>query len=90
MAVEPRKGSYLTRESYYQYMIHLQDDIKNTGYDWRANLFDKTLSRYILSDTKRSLILGEIQKLMVYTIDKVSMIKKAMNYTVDKKYKYLN
>jgi hypothetical protein len=90
MAKEPRKGSYLTRESYYQYMIHVQDDIKNTGFDWRGQLFDKSISRYILSDTKRSLILGEIQKLLVYTIDKVSMIKKAMNYTVDKKYKYLN
>jgi hypothetical protein len=90
MAKEPRKGNYLTRESYYQFMIHVQDDIKNTGFDWRKNLFDKSISRYILSDTKRSLILGEIQKLLVYTIDKVSMIKKSINYTVDKKYKYLN
>jgi len=87
---EPRKGSYLTRESYYQYMIHLQDDVKNVGYDWRSNLFSKAISGYILSDTKRSLILLEIQKLMVYAIDKVSMIKKSINYTVDKKYKYLN
>jgi len=90
MATEPRKGSYLTRQSYYQYMIHIQDDIKNTGYDWRTNLFNKSISTYILSDTKRSLILGEIQKLLVYAIDKVSMIKKSMNYTVDKNYKYLN
>ena len=87
---DPRKGNYLIRESYYQYMIHLQDDVKNVGYDWRSNLFSKTISGYILSDTKRSLILLEIQKLMVYAIDKVSMIKKSINYTVDKKYKYLN
>lgn len=90
MATEPRKGNYLIRESYYQYMIHMQDDIKNIGYDWRNNLFNKSISNYILSDTKRSLILGEIQKLMIFAIDKVSMIKKSMNYTVDKNYKYLN
>ena len=71
-------------------MIHMQDDIKNIGYDWRNNLFNKSISNYILSDTKRSLILGEIQKLMIFAIDKVSMIKKSMNYTVDKNYKYLN
>lgn len=87
---EPREGKYLTRESYYQYMIHVQDDLKNTGYDWRNNLFKKSVSTYLLSDPKREGILNQIQKMMVYMIDRVSMIKKAMNYTVDKNYKYLN
>jgi len=85
-----KEGRYLTRESYYEYMIHIQDDLKNTGYDWRSNLFKKSLSSYLLSETKRSSILLEMQKLMIFLIDKVSMIKKAMNYTVDKHYKYLN
>jgi len=88
--IEPREGKYLTRESYYQYMIHIQDDLKNTGYDWRNNLFSRSLSTYLLSDPKRSGILNQIQKMMVYIIDRVGMIKKAMNYTVDKNYKYLN
>lgn len=87
---DPRKGKYLVRESYYQYMIHLQDDLKNTGYDWRANLFNKSFSQYLLADAKRSQIIGQIQTLMVFMIDKISTIKKAMNYTVDKNYKYLN
>lgn len=90
MATEPREGKYLTRESYYQYMIHLQDDLKNTGFDWRNKLFEKSFSRYLLADPKRSSILNEMQKLIVYLIDKVSMIKKGMNYTVDKNYKHLN
>ena len=88
--IEPREGKYLTRESYYQYMIHIQDDLKNTGYDWRNNLFNKSLSTYLLSDPKREGIVNQIQKMMVYMIDRVSQIKKAMNYTVDKNYKYLN
>jgi hypothetical protein len=86
----PREGKYLTRESYYQYMIHIQDDLKNTGYDWRNNLFNKSVSAYLLSDEKRLETLNQIQKMMVYLIDRVSQIKKAMNYTVDKNYKYLN
>ena len=87
---EPRQGNYLTRVSYYQYITHIQDDLKNTGYDWRKNLFNKSLSTYLLSDSKRSDIMGQIQRMMVYMIDRVSMIKKTMNYTVDKNYKYLN
>lgn len=87
---DPREGKYLTRESYYQYMIHIQDDLKNTGYDWRTKLFQKSLSTYVLSDSKRAGILGELQKMLVFMIDRVSMIKKSMNYTVDKNYKYLN
>jgi hypothetical protein len=90
MAKEPRKGSYLIRPSYYEFMIHLQDDLKNTGYDWRTNLFENSFSSYLLADTKRSAILEQIKNLMVFTIDRVSSIKKAMNYTVDKNYKYLN
>ena len=87
---DPREGNYLTRTSYYQYMTHIQDDLKHTGYDWRTNLFQKSVSAYLLSDDKRSDIMGQIQKMMVYMIDRVSMIKKTMNYTVDKNYKYLN
>jgi len=87
---EQRQGNYLVRESYYQFMTHMQDDIKYTGYNWRDKLFDKTLSSYLLADPKRSQIMGQIKKLMVYIIDNVSTIKKAMNYTVDKNYKYLN
>lgn len=85
-----KQGKYLTRESYYDIMIHSQDELKNTGYDWRSSLFNKSFSGYLLNDSKRSQILGQFKTLMVYMIDQVSSIKKAMNYTVDKKYKYLN
>jgi hypothetical protein len=87
---EIRKGKYLIRESYYQYMIHLQDDLKNTGFDWRNNLMQKSVSQYLLADPKRNEIIGQIQTLLIFLIDKISNIKKAVNYTVDKNYKYLN
>lgn len=87
---KPRQGEYLTRPSYYEYMTHLQDDLLHTGYDWRNNLFNKTVSTYLISEPKRAGIISQFQILMVSLIDRVSMIKKAFNYTVDKKYKYLN
>jgi len=87
---EPRQGDYLVRTSYYDYMIHLQDDLLHTGYDWRANLFQKSTSTYLLAEPKRAGIINQFQTMMVYLIDRVSMIKKSFNYTVDKNYKYLN
>jgi hypothetical protein len=87
---EIRKGKYLIRESYYQYMIHLQDDLKNTGFDWRNNLMQKSVSQYLLADPKRLEIINQMQTLLIFLIDKISSIKKAVNYTVDKNYKYLN
>jgi hypothetical protein len=85
-----RKGQYLTRDSYYDAMYHQFDDIKNTGFDWRKNGFSRSLSSYLLSDSKREAIIGRFQIFFVYIMDRASGIKKAFNYTADKNYKYLN
>jgi hypothetical protein len=88
--MEQREGRYLTRENFRETTKHQFDELKNIGYDWRNNVFNKTLSPYILSDSKRKDILTEMQKFVVYIMDYVSQIKKGVNYTVDKNYKYLN
>jgi hypothetical protein len=85
-----RKGQYLTRESYYDAMYHQFDDIKNTGFNWRAEAFNKSMSSYFLSDSKRESIISRFQIFLVYIMDYSSKIKKAFNYTADKNYKYLN
>lgn len=90
MATEPRYGSYLTRESYRNATLHQFDNLLNTGYDWRNNSLKRSLSSYILSDQKRVDIIEQMQIIIAYIIDNVSSIKKAINYTVDKNYKYLN
>jgi len=88
--MEQRQGQYLTRQSYYQSMYHQFDDLKNTGYDWRNNSFKKSISSYILSDSKRVYIIDRFQIVFAYIMDYASNIKKAANYTADKNYKYLN
>jgi len=85
-----RKGRYLTRVSYYEIMLHQNDDLKNTGFDWRNNLVKNSVSGYLLSDPKRESIIEKFQDLLVYIMDYASNIKKAFNYTVSKNYKYLN
>ena len=85
---EIKQGVYLVRPSFYQAAIHSQDDIKNVGFDWRKNLMDKTLSKYLLSNPNVSTMVNQYRTLIVYLIEKVQDIKKAVNYTVDKHYKH--
>jgi hypothetical protein len=86
---EIKLGAYLVRESFYESMIHKQDDLKNIGFNWRPNLMIKTLSAYLLSNTNVSQMVEQYQKLMVYLVERVQDIKKSANYTVDKHYKYI-
>jgi len=83
-------NSYTTRESYYEAMYHQFDDLKNTGYDWQNNLMNRSLSAYLLSDRKRQLVVNRYQLLLVYIVNYVSNIKKAVFYSADKNYKYIN
>lgn len=87
---EGRTGQYLTRKSYYYDMEHQFDDLKNTGYDWRKNSIKRSVSGYLLADSKRLGIIEQFQVFIAYIMDYASNIKKAMNYTADKNYKHLN
>lgn len=87
---ELKQGVYLIRDSFYQTAIHTQDDIKNVGFDWRTNLMDRTLSKYLLSNDNVATMVNQYRTLMVYLIEKVQDIKKAVNYTVDKHYKHIS
>ena len=89
-STDPRKGVYLTRQSYYDIMYHQFDDLKNTGYNWRKNSIKRSVSAYILSDSKREIIIERFQEFVTYIMDYASNIKKAFNYTADRNYKYLN
>ena len=90
MASEPRPGRYLTRESYRASAEHQFDELLNSGYNWRENSMKRSLSGYILSDSKRRDIIERMQIIVAYILNRVSDIKKSINYTVDPKYKYLN
>lgn len=90
MAKEPRSGQYLTRKSYRDATLHQFDNLENIGYDWRNNSLKRSLSPYILSDSKRLSIIEYMQTIVAYIMDYGSNIKKSINYTVDKNYKHLN
>lgn len=80
-------GPHLQRPSYYNWMIHQQDALKNQGFDYETKLLDKTLSNYMLVDARKEFTFLKFQKMLVYVINAVGGIKKAFNYTVSKNYK---
>ena len=80
-------GPHLGRHSYYNWMIHQQDNLLNQGFDYETRLFEKTLSNYMLVDPRKEYTFLQFQKLLVYVINTVGNIKKAFNYTVPKNYK---
>jgi hypothetical protein len=80
-------GPHLTRPSYYNWMIHQQDALKNQGFDYENRLMEKVTSKYMLVDPRKEYTFLQFQKLLVYVINAAGNIKKAYNYTVPKNYR---
>ena len=66
------------------------DRLRNTGYNYKGKIFEKTLSPLMFADPTRKDILNEYEKLIYFLVEKVKLIKTFYNYTVDKDYKHLN
>ena len=81
-------GRYIVRESFHQVLIHQYDDIKNVGFDWRPNLMKKTLSAYLLSNENVFAAVEQYTTLLSYIVERIQDIRKFVNYTVPKNYKY--
>lgn len=78
------------KQSLYDIANNRLTCLKNTGYDYREKIFDKSLSPYLNADPTRRDILKEIEKMIQFLVDKAHYIKNFINYTVDKNYKHLN
>jgi hypothetical protein len=83
----PKSGPHLDRPSYYNWMIHQQDSLKNQGFDYENRLMGKIISKYMLVDPRKEYTFLRFQTLLVYLIDAVGSIKKAFNYTVPKNHR---
>lgn len=85
-----KPGAYLIRQSFYESLVHRQDDLKNVGFDWRPNLMKKSLSKYLLANKDVSSVVTQYTKLLTFIVDTIQQIRKSINYAVDKKYKYIS
>ena len=70
--------------------LNRKNDIKNIGYDYRNNVFLKSISASILSEPKRVALISLMEALMNYIIDSVKSIKKHNNFALPKKWRDFN
>lgn len=80
----------LVRISYNEFANHLQDDIKNYGFDYEKSLFEKSISGYILQDPIREQLVARFTILYSFIIDRVKDIKRSQYFAMDKNFKKFN
>lgn len=68
----------------YDYNImHAHDDYKNLGFDYRENIFEKSVSRQLFANEESGKLLKEIQKMVYFLIEKVKLLKTRHLIAVD-------
>lgn len=70
--------------------IHSQDLYTDLGYDYRKNIFTKTISNIIENNDNNKHILDNIQNMIVFLIDAVKQIKLQYMISLDKNDRNLN
>ncbi len=80
---------YAIRKSYFDAVSRRKNENQDLGYDYRDNLVQNSISKYILTG-KNVGIINEINKLYVYLVDSVKNIKKTFHYAIERNSRNLN
>lgn len=72
------------------FALSRKNNIKHVGFDYRLNVFNKSISNVILGEEKRSVLIGLLEVLIDYLIDSVKNIKKHHNFAISKKWRDFN
>lgn len=54
---------------------HTQDVLTDLGFDYRGNIFKKTISKVILKNYRNKAILSEIEKMISFLVDTTKQIR---------------
>ena len=65
-------------------------DVKNTGFDYKNKIFQKTTSNRMWANSTMSGFLEKLNGIVAETIDSVKRIRTFWNYTVDKDDRTIN
>jgi hypothetical protein len=76
--------------TFWENVVHRNDDIKHVGYDFRGNIFRKTLSNIFFNDRKRMAILLNMDDVYSYLVDHIKYIKKSAAWVFPKQYRDFN
>lgn len=78
------------RPSFKDYALSRKNDIKDIGFDYRNNVFTRSISATFLDEPKRAALIGMMEILVNYLIDSVKNIKKHNNFAIPKKWRDFN
>lgn len=84
------KKTPINRQTLSEYLNTRKNVIRNAGYDYRNNVFGRTLSNLFYTDQKRTEILDRFEPILSFLIDFVKHIKKTANYNIPKWYRDFN
>jgi hypothetical protein len=66
-------------------------ELKNTGFDYSESLLEKTLSPYMFGNERlANFIIGHLNGIMVFFINKVKFLRIYYNFAVPKDYQKIN
>lgn len=71
-------------KSLYNVSEHRLDVLKNNGFDYKGQIFNRTLSPYLFNEAKRGNIILQFEKTFQFLIDSTKNIKKQFNFTLSK------
>lgn len=78
------------KESWYEFIESQNDNRSNVGFDYKNQIFKRTLSNQVLNgDKNRKDILEAIEKVVYQWFETTKYIKNYINYTVPKNNKYV-
>lgn len=69
---------------------HVMDAFTDLGYDYRGNVFKKTLSPLIFKNKNNQAILGSIEHMIVFLIDAVKQVRLQFMISLDKNDRNVN
>lgn len=77
-------------ESYFDKSESRLDDIKYVGFDYKGQIFNKTISKLVLNEMKRYKILQKLEETIYMCIEHVKSIKRNVNFHMKKNYTKFN
>ncbi len=72
------------------YAFSRKNQVKHVGYEYRGNVFLRTISALIPSEAKRAALLEDMETLVNYLIDSVKAIKRHSNFAMSKRWRDFN
>ena len=80
----------MNEDSIYNATYSRNEKLNGLGYQYKGNIFKRTMSSYLFKDPTRAGILEQFERVMYFLVEKVKTIRTYYNYTVPKDYTKIN